>query len=259
MYDRGEILTEEERLQILDWVCKNYFEFVDHRENFREAPLYEDDPKLPPIIWEIRNRIIKREGIEAYAESYNENFFLKFHASLKGVTRDKLFVLSAADDGNGELAVHRDMNQGCGFHTRANVFLSVPKGDSKTYYAGHEVETKERGYVICRSGIDWHWAEPIKHTEKPRIAISFGFMLPKHVIDRIYKVPSPGWGLRTIFYRAYDYIENALGFSVEPFFTRLKCETGVLPSKAIPKESPLYKRRPRGIPPFRTMTKGGIW
>lgn len=234
MYDRGEIVTKEEQMLLIEWVCKNYFTFVIHRPNFREMPLYEDRD-VPPVLWDIRRRIMEREGIEAYSESYNERFFLKYHTSLTGVTRDKLFVLSSSEDETGQLMVHRDMNQPCGIHTRFNVFLSVPEKDSKTYYAGHEVDIQERGYVMCRSGIDWHWAEPIRHTEKPRIAISYGFMLPMDIVDRIYKIPADKikWGFWNRFYRFYDILEDMFGSSIIPMFKRLKCETGTLPSKPV--------------------------
>jgi hypothetical protein len=220
---------------LIEWACKNYFTFVIHKPNFREAPLYENDTQVPPVVWDIRKRIMDREGLEAYSESYNERFFLNFHKSLQGVTRDKLFILSSSDDETGQLFVHRDMNQPCGIHTRFNVFLSVPEMDSKTYYAGHEVEIKERGYVMCRSGIDWHWSEPIRHTEKPRIAISFGFMLPLDVVDKIYKIPADKikWGLWNRFYVLYDTLEDMFECSFLPMFKRLKCETGTLPSKSL--------------------------
>ena len=158
MYDRGEIVTTEEHMHILLWLSKNYFRFIDHNPNFVEAPVYEDNTTIPRAVWDIRNRIIKREGLEEYAESYNENFFLKFHNTLKGVTRDKIFILTPGEGGN--LDPHKDVNQPCLVHTRFNVFLNLPKY-SHTYYDGHRIEAKERHYVLCRSGMDWHWTDPI--------------------------------------------------------------------------------------------------
>ena len=42
---------------------------------------------------------------------------------------------------------------------------------------------------MCRSGIDEHWST-FNNTVIPRIALSFGFMLPISKILKLYKVPN---------------------------------------------------------------------
>jgi hypothetical protein len=259
MYDRGEIVSIEEQRHILLWLSKNYFRFIDHNPNFVEAAVYEDNPTIPRVIWDIRERIIKKEGLEEYAESYNENFFLKFHNTLKGVTRDKIFVLTSGEGGN--LDPHKDINQPCLVHTRFNVFLNLPKY-SHTYYDGHRVEAKERHYVLCRSGMDLHWTDPIHPNDNARIAISYGFQLPPHVLNKIYKIPRIRWISQSIRIQLYKYLENVFGFHPFPLHAALKCDSNKLssiPTKPYDKNGPDYKNRPRGVPPFLTEERQAIY
>ena len=255
-------MTKEEQLYLINWICLNYFKFTENRPHFMECTLYEDNPQVPPVIWEIRNRIIKREGIEEYENSYSEQFFLKFHNTLAGVTRDKMFILTpsikADTMSSGRLNIHKDVNQPCRVHSRFNVCISIPTNDSKTHYSGHIVDCKERGYVLCRSGIDWHYTDTIKSTSTPRIAISFGFMLPMKVLDRIYKIPKIHWNLENLYFYIYRYLEEKLGYSDAP--TMFNCSSiSSIPSVGMLKDNPLYKNRVRGLPPFLTEIKDNIW
>ena len=236
-------MTEEERLFLINWACLNYYRFIDVGPNFMDYNLYEDDPITPAVIWDIRNRIIKREGIEEYENSYSEPFFLKLAKSLNGVSRDTMFILTHGM--SGHLAKHTDVNQPCRIHSRFNVFLSVPSSDSKTHYDGHIVECKERGYVICRSGIDVHHTDPIKSTSRARIVISFGFQLPMEVLDRIYKIPKIHWNSENLYWFIYKYIEKKLGYSQWPSFFDCSVKSSI-PSVGMLKDNPLYKTRVRG-------------
>lgn len=253
MYDRGEIMSKEEHTEILNWLCENFYTFTEHRDLFVEATLYEDDKKIPKIIWDIRDRIIKKEGLEEYAESYNENFFLKFHGSLQGVTRDKISIIHPGNE-LSLLMPHRDVNQTCRIHTRFNVYLNVPVDGGTTYYDGHVVEMKERGYVICRSGMDLHWTDRI-YGSKPRITLSFGFMLPQHVLDRIYQIPADKykWGLHHMKHLLYRAISAIVSIPDNPTLRNVRCDVKTpdsVPSRPIPKDSKSYAKRPRGFPPF---------
>lgn len=253
-------MTKDEQLYIINWICINYFKFTEHRPNFMECTLYEDNPQVPSIMWKIRNRIIEREGIEEYANSYNENFYLKFHNTLQGVTRDKMFILTPGEENGGRLLIHKDVNQPCRVHSRFNVFISVPDNDSKTHYDGHIVECKERGYVLCRSGIDWHYTDSIKSKSKPRIAISYGFQFPQEVLARIYKIPKITWNLENVYWFLYKYIEKKLGYTDPPsLFNCSSKELSSIPTVGILKDDPRYKNRVRGLPPFTTAVKDPIW
>jgi hypothetical protein len=247
MYDRGEIMSKEEHVEILNWLCENFYTFTEQRDLFVEATLYEDDKKVPKIIWDIRNRIIKKEGLEEYAESYNDDFFLKFHGTLQGVTRDKISIIHPGNE-LSLLMPHRDVNQPCRVHTRFNVYLSLPNMGGTTYYDGHVVEMKERGYVMCRSGMDLHWTEEI-HGTSPRITISFGFQLPLNIVDKIYKIPKIKWNIYNTRMMLYTYINSWFSYTVNP---KLKaCDIpGCIPSLPIEKSSKAYPGRKRGFPPF---------
>jgi hypothetical protein len=187
MYDRGEIMSREEQLEIINWLCSNFIEFTGHRPDFTEATLYENNLLIPKIVWEIRDRIIKKEGIEEYRDSYNEDFFLKYHGDLTAVTRDKISIILPGKPWS-RIYPHIDINQPNRIHTRFNIFLSVPEKDGTTYYGGYKAEVKERGYVICRSGIDNHYTEHIRG-DTPRITLSLGFQLPPEVLDKLYQIP----------------------------------------------------------------------
>ena len=252
-------MTEKEQLFLINFVCRNYFRFIEHRPNFMECTLYEDNPEVPPLIWEIRNRIIKREGIQEYENSYSEEFFLKFHGTLKGVTRDKLFILTHGKENGGLLSIHTDINQPCRIHSRFNVFVSIPENDSKTHYDGHIVECKERGYVLCRSGIDWHYTDIIRSVHKSRIVISYGFQLPEEVLARIYKIPKIKWNIENTYFYIYKQLEKILGYTDTSLFNCSNTEFSSIPTAGMLKSDSRYKTRGRGLPPFNTSPIKSIW
>jgi hypothetical protein len=90
----------------------------------------------------------------------------------------------------GNINAHSDLNQPGRIHSRFNVFLKVPSQGGGTFYGGEPVETKERGYVLCRSGLDEHWAEEIG-PGSPRITLSFGFQLPFERLNQLCRPPRP--------------------------------------------------------------------
>ena len=65
MYDRGEIMTEEERISILKWlkIVENSSRFYKSPINRGEYTLFLDDPGVPIAIWKIKRRLIEREGL----------------------------------------------------------------------------------------------------------------------------------------------------------------------------------------------------
>ena len=68
---------------------------------------------------------------------------------------------------------------------RFNIFLQV--GECDTYYGGYLVEAKNGHYVMCRSGADIHWTS--LNMGCSRIALSFGYLLPRWKMDELYKIP----------------------------------------------------------------------
>ena len=169
MYDRGELMTEEERMSIVDWIENNDAKMETLSLNRSQYKLYLNDKHLPIAIWKIKKRLIEKEGLHECRQ-------------------DPLFqdMLACIYNG-GIIHPHKDPNALDGMiHCRFNVFLQVPK-NLDTYYGGYLVEAKNRHYVMCRSGIDLHWTNI--NTDDTRISISFGYLLPEKKVNEIYKIP----------------------------------------------------------------------
>ena len=171
MYDRGEIMSEEERLTILEWL-----ETLKKKNNLRKLSnrrwdytLYMDDKTVPIAVWKIKKRLIEREGLHTYRQdpSFEDILTLLPNGSI--------------------LHPHTDPNSFDGsIHCRFNVFVNVPN-IFDTYYGEYRVEAKNRHYVMCRSGIDMHWSSENKTDD--RVALSFGYILPMKKINELYIIP----------------------------------------------------------------------
>jgi len=175
MYDRGEIMTEEEQKEIIDWACANFFGFsmifsfnkggvIDHNL----SPL---NKSIPASIWRVKKRIIEREGLQEYIQ--------------EPTLKDVLAILLPG----GHIPYHRDPNIDNFVHTRFNVFVKLPKRHVKTFYGNDTVDCRERHYTMCRSGLDLHGSE-INMEETPRISISFGYLIPREIVDIKYNDPT---------------------------------------------------------------------
>jgi hypothetical protein len=194
MYDRGTIMEDDERLQILkyiytDKVLLNKLPFF--RADYR---LELTDKTVPIAIWKIKQRILEREDLKEYRSDPNFG--------------DLITIIFPG----GEIHKHRDPNGGdFSVHIRFNVFLQIPK-EYDTFYGGNLVEAKERHYVLCRSGIDQHWTSTNNNSE-PRIALSFGFMVPPSKLLKLYRLPEKFKHLETNFILSYlkaTIINNAV-------------------------------------------------
>ena len=105
--DRGEIVTEAEQAILLSWVCENLFKLNVLRENLIEYTCDSSNSFVPHVVWDIRNRLIEKEGIQKYADSYSNSFFKKFHAGAPGVYRDYIAIILH----KGNINPHVDANQ----------------------------------------------------------------------------------------------------------------------------------------------------
>jgi hypothetical protein len=178
--NRGSIMTEEERKEILEWIYTNKDRFLTltlkrlnctilRNKTVENSSIMQNivdiyDIKLPECIWKIKDRIIEKEKIKWCKQ---ETMFQDFIA----------FIYQ-----DGSIHKHKDENYSDDLiHTRFNVFLEVPKKGGQTYYSGFPIESKEGGYVLCKSGLHYHWANNIE--EGKRITISFGFFIPKEKLD----------------------------------------------------------------------------
>ena len=170
-------MTEEERIEIIDWLCSSYFSmYIISPSVVKPTPgrlrkqLSALDKDVPVAIWRIRQRIVAKEGLSGYiTEPY---------------MRDLISIMLPG----GKIHPHKDVNVGDFIHSRFNVFLQIPPDDFKTYYGGKRVEAVQGHYTLCRSGQDIHWSDVLKG-EVPRITISFGFLIPKAILERMYYLP----------------------------------------------------------------------
>lgn len=164
-------MSEEEQKDILKYIYSDKF-FCNKLPFYRgDSIINIDDKKLPVAIWRIKQRLLDREDLREYRTDPNFD--------------DIITVIFPG----GRIHEHADPNGGdLTFHVRFNIFLQIPDRYN-TFYGGEVVEAKERHYVMCRSGIDKHWSS-LNNTSIPRIALSFGFMLPISKILKLYKVPN---------------------------------------------------------------------
>jgi len=170
MWDRGAIMTEAERLEILDWACSIFFT-MNYLSNRRlDYKLTVLDRTVPLGVWRIKKRLIEAERLGGFIQ--------------EPIFTDILTIIMPS----GFIPGHQDPNMGEYIHTRFNVFLQEPVRGSKTYYGGELVDAKERHYTMCRSGLDQHWSEPIGGSV-PRVTLSFGFLVPRATMIKMYKTP----------------------------------------------------------------------
>ena len=152
--NRGAIITEDERISILNWVLENQSSFpriIWSRLSKRVTP---DDHEL---IHEIKKRIIEREGL-------HDN-------PLDETLGDFISVVEPG----GRIHRHRDHNTKCFLHVRFNVFIQLPKKGCTTYYNNIPIQAQEGCYVKSLSGVDMHYSD-VNEDTIPRIGLSYGFL-----------------------------------------------------------------------------------
>ena len=170
-YNRGTIITDMERLSLLTWATgiMNNLTRLDFRRG--EYILHKDSPEIPPLIFEIKKRIEKKECLV----DNNEQVLLGRGNHFMG------FVFP-----NGKIMKHTDKNdiENNLFQIRFNVFLLLPGESFRTYYNNKIINTQQGTYAMCLSGIEEHWTDT--NLEKlPRISLSFGYSLPRSKIDEL--------------------------------------------------------------------------
>jgi hypothetical protein len=159
------ILDEDEQKIIVDWVKKNYktFKPTGYHRGMNSLQNYSD---VPECIWNIKQRIVEKEGLE---NEKQDPFF-----------KDAVGYMWEG----GSLHKHTDPNIENLIHVRYNVYVQIPYEGGIPVYNNIRCNLKERTYICCRSGIDYHWCEKVIG-ERERIVLSFGFMLPKERIENI--------------------------------------------------------------------------
>uniref|UniRef100_A0A6C0BK63 Prolyl 4-hydroxylase alpha subunit Fe(2+) 2OG dioxygenase domain-containing protein n=1 Tax=viral metagenome TaxID=1070528 RepID=A0A6C0BK63_9ZZZZ len=166
--NRGYIMTEEERAELIEWTKTMIPKMRILDNNRTDFSMEPDNKDIHPLVWEIKKRIIEKEKIETL-EKHEEPIFKDFLAIIhKG----------------GHIHRHRDPNKGELYHCRFNVFVQLPEKGGQTYYNDVPIQSVEGCYVLCFSGLEYHWST-IVESEKGRFSLSFGFLLPAQVIQHL--------------------------------------------------------------------------
>lgn len=166
MTDRGVIMTESERLELLHWAqgiltTGGIARQLPHGRS--DFTLHQNDTRVPPLVWQIKSRIEEREGLHSFRQ---EPLF-----------QDFLGIIHPG----GMIHNHRDTNTDDLIHSRFNVIIQQA-GTGYVYYAGRQVYVREGGYVFSRSGLDFHWTD-INKSPIERFSLSFGYLLPQSFIN----------------------------------------------------------------------------
>lgn len=183
MYDRGAIMSEEERLEIYNWcisIIRKIPTIFNNRKNYYfnygDENNTNNDIVLLDKIYEIQKRIEDKENLHGFEKPKSLPDFIAM------VLYDG-FIHGHTDKNDTE----REL-----IHVRFNVFINVPKFN--TYYAGNIIDAVPGSYVLCRSGIDWHYSD-VNTELSPRTALSFGYLLPKWKMDELCKEKKELYGI----------------------------------------------------------------
>jgi hypothetical protein len=157
-YNRGFIITEEERINILEWCNINLKNATKISNQFFIYNISE----FPNFITNVKKKIEEKENLQYFEDSTY-------------VTDD--FIAYVLKD--GQIQKHTDRNDIANnlYHIRFNLFISSPYNTCNTYYSNNLIDTTECTYTLCKSGIDSHKID-VNTSDVPRITLSFGYMLP---------------------------------------------------------------------------------
>lgn len=159
-------MTEVERKELVAWAYTMIKEMRELPHGRSDYFLYPTDTKVHELVWKVKKRIVDREGLRlSKAEPLYKDFLGIIH---KG----------------GKIHKHKDDNEGPLIHSRFNVILQL-SGSGETYYSDTPLRVKEGSYVLCRSGMEYHWTDE-NDSNKERISLSFGYLLPPSFVSRLY-------------------------------------------------------------------------
>lgn len=159
---KPKIITKKEQNFLLSWTYQNESKFESNPVGpNRKFYSFNNDLNIPSLLFEIKDRIIQKENIKIWT---NEPMY-----------GDYIGWISE----NGFIHEHKDLNVGSLSHIRYNLFLSVPKKGGEPIYNSKKINYYERMYFKCNSGNEMHSCEKVIG-KKPRIVISYGFLIPSH-------------------------------------------------------------------------------
>ena len=161
------ILSIDEQLIIVDWVRNNYKKFKQNGLNkFMQKLEYFND--VPQCIWDIKKRIFDKENAHQYEQEP------QFKDSVG-------YMING-----GSLHHHIDQNPKDSnlIHTRFNVYVQLPEKGGHPIYNNIHCPLKERTYICCRSGLDFHRSTQVEGNRE-RIILSFGILAPLERVSEI--------------------------------------------------------------------------
>ena len=188
-YTKEDIISIEEQEQLIEFANRNIekiekiakCDYSDESKIEKITPfsygekniswdLYSDrwdniDENIKNILNNTRERIIEKENFNFNYEEPSE--LPSFFQILKS---------------GSATHYHRDGNDGDMYHIRFNVIIQNAECGGESIYNGVVQKGMERQYIMCRSGIDKHSSRTIIG-DKPRLAISYGFNIPKAEIS----------------------------------------------------------------------------
>ena len=159
----NKIISKEEKNTLLVWTYKNEYKFIQNSMGpHRKYYCFTKESGVPRLFFDVKRRILERENIKSWIE---EPMYMDYI----GWITDGGFI-QQHKDGEYNLSV------GLLRHVRYNLFLSVPNKGGDPVYNERKLRMKERNYVKCNSGSEYHRCEPVRGN-KPRIVISYGVLI----------------------------------------------------------------------------------
>jgi hypothetical protein len=178
-----EVVTQEEQQYIINWVTKNknnsFPLFIYNRLNGCYFMFIED------LLKETSDNLINKNVYEILTNIKNRIESLENLKECK--TSSELGNLIYIMDSGKKLHKHIDVNDIDSYHIRFNVIIQNPEQGGVPIYAEKKIKTKERCYIICRSGLDYHETTVVSGN-KPKIIISYGYSIDKNKISLYSKI-----------------------------------------------------------------------
>jgi len=153
-----EIISEEEQQEIIQWANQTYHTFLRNGPG-RQFQKLRSMKSTPSCVWDIKKRIIEREHID--------------NPITEPIFEDYIGYITHG----GKIQRHTDPNRSGLLHTRFNLIVQLPEKGGMPIYADKLIKVKERTYIRCNSGTDFHECELVEGP-KARIVLSFGFLFP---------------------------------------------------------------------------------
>ena len=162
-YCYPEFITENEQWFMKFWILTNEYKLQPNLAGpNRRFNRLDALGKLPGVFNEVRNRIIKAEGITDPIEAPQNGDWI-------GVQREGAFVEPHMDY-NGEDPEY--------YTRRYNILINMPESGGQPIYDGQTLDIKERTMWRCDAGLKVHSSVP-NVGKKPRINLSYGFLMKR--------------------------------------------------------------------------------